>query len=179
MKDRILEIMHYQGLSRGKFAEAIGIQSSALSHIENGRNKPSLDVAVKILQKYEYINPSWLIMGKGEMLLNSVPQAPPPSLSPPPLTSSPDLFSQIPNQAPQTAPSRTNPPQRPFNSPKGTTVVENRREIGVEKPQIVAKQPVEDAVSVKKSESKKVDKIMIYYSDNTYETFIPEKIRKD
>ena len=47
MKDRILAVMEHEGLTPSKFAEAIGIQRSAMSHIISGRNNPSLDVLIK------------------------------------------------------------------------------------------------------------------------------------
>ena len=50
MRDRILKIMEREGLTPSKFAESIGIQRSAMSHIISGRNNPSLDVLLKILE---------------------------------------------------------------------------------------------------------------------------------
>jgi transcriptional regulator with XRE-family HTH domain len=47
MRDRILKIMEREGLTPSKFAESIGIQRSAMSHIISGRNNPSLDVLLK------------------------------------------------------------------------------------------------------------------------------------
>ena len=39
MKERILKVMEKEGLTSSRFAEAIGIQRSAMSHIISGRNK--------------------------------------------------------------------------------------------------------------------------------------------
>ena len=47
MIGRITQIMEREGLTPSKFAEAIGIQRSAMSHILNGRNNVSLDVLIK------------------------------------------------------------------------------------------------------------------------------------
>ena len=47
MIERITQIMEREGLTPSKFAEAIGIQRSAMSHILNGRNNVSLDVLIK------------------------------------------------------------------------------------------------------------------------------------
>ena len=46
MKERIQQIMQREGLSPSRFAEEIGIQRSAMSHIISGRNNPSLDVVM-------------------------------------------------------------------------------------------------------------------------------------
>jgi transcriptional regulator with XRE-family HTH domain len=66
MKARILQIMESEGLSPSKFAETIGIQRSAMSHIISGRNNPSLDVLMKILETFPYVDSDWLLFGKGE-----------------------------------------------------------------------------------------------------------------
>jgi len=46
-KDKIEKIMQAENLNSAQFATEIGIQGSTLSHILNGRNKPSLDVLKK------------------------------------------------------------------------------------------------------------------------------------
>ena len=68
MKDRILKIMQSEGLTNVEFAEKLGISTSSLSHIFGGRNKPSLDVVLRILMAYPTINPNWLLFEKGEMI---------------------------------------------------------------------------------------------------------------
>lgn len=68
MKDRIIQIMQMEGLTNAEFAEKIGISTSSLSHIFNGRNKPSLEVVMRIHKAYPHININWLLYGEGEML---------------------------------------------------------------------------------------------------------------
>jgi DNA-binding XRE family transcriptional regulator len=68
MVERILQVLEYSTLSPAQFAEHIGINRSAMTHFKSGRNKPSLEVVIKILQMFPAINPDWLLMGKGEML---------------------------------------------------------------------------------------------------------------
>ena len=72
MRDRILKIMEREGLTPSKFAESIGIQRSAMSHIISGRNNPSLDVLLKILERFTYVDSDWLLFGKGEMIREHV-----------------------------------------------------------------------------------------------------------
>ena len=67
MKDRILQIMQKEGLSNVEFAEKLGISTSSLSHIFSGRNKPSLEVVMRIHKACPYINLNWLLYGDGEM----------------------------------------------------------------------------------------------------------------
>ena len=80
MIERITQIMEREGLTPSKFAEAIGIQRSAMSHILNGRNNVSLDVLIKILGRFTYVDSDWLLFGKGEMIRDHV-------------LTQPDLFS--------------------------------------------------------------------------------------
>lgn len=46
-KSRIEKIIQTFEMADGQFAQEIGIQNSTLSHILNGRNRPSLDVIKK------------------------------------------------------------------------------------------------------------------------------------
>ena len=70
IKDRIRMIMEREKVPPRVFAETIGVQQSTLSHILNGRNKPSLEVVMKVHQKYDYVNLEWLLYGKGEMMVS-------------------------------------------------------------------------------------------------------------
>lgn len=152
MKDRILKVMEHEGLTPSKFAESIGIQRSAMSHIISGRNNPSLDVLIKILERFTYVDSDWLLFGKGEMMRDNA-------------ITEPNLF--------------TNLSKNPEIRPEVQTSFENRKEIGVETPVSIIKQPVIEQIVYQDKPSKNVSKIMIFYSDNTFDTFIPEKNKKD
>lgn len=150
MRDRILKIMEREGLTPSKFAESIGIQRSAMSHIISGRNNPSLDVLLKILERFTYVDSDWLLFGKGEMIREHV-------------LTEPNLFTNMLENRPNNV----------------QVVAENRKEIGVETPVNIQKQPVVEQVICQEKPSKNVSKIMIFYSDNTFDTFVPEKNKKD
>lgn len=64
MIDRIKDIMQQKGLSPSAFADAIRVQRSSISHILNGRNKPSLELVQKIISAFPDIDVQWLITGK-------------------------------------------------------------------------------------------------------------------
>jgi transcriptional regulator with XRE-family HTH domain len=66
-KIRIEKVMQSESMTSGQFAQEIGIQNSTLSHILNNRNNPSLDVMKKILNRFPNINSEWLILGQGPM----------------------------------------------------------------------------------------------------------------
>jgi plasmid maintenance system antidote protein VapI len=148
MKDRILALMSHEGMTPSKFAEAIGIQRAAMSHIIAGRNNPSLDVATKIMKRFKTVNPNWLLLGQGEMFTESENTETP-------------LFQ---NEA--------------VLPTVNADASENRKEIGVETSinnQII---PVNQQIVYKEKTSKEVSRIIIYYSDNSFEEFLPEKINK-
>ena len=67
MKERILEFLKAENKSSAQFAEEIGVQPSGISHILSGRNKPSLDFVLKMLEKYSDLSVEWLLFGKGGM----------------------------------------------------------------------------------------------------------------
>ena len=62
--DRLKEWINSKELSASDFAKQLQIQRSALSHIFSGRNKPSVDVLLKIKNAYPEINLDWLITGE-------------------------------------------------------------------------------------------------------------------
>lgn len=67
MKDRIIEFLKSENKSSAQFAEEIGVQPSGISHILSGRNNPSLDFVIKMLEKYKFLSTDWLLFGKGTM----------------------------------------------------------------------------------------------------------------
>lgn len=64
-KTRLEKIISYYDLSAAAFADAIGVQRSSISHLLSGRNKPSLDFVLKVIQQYPEVNLYWLLNGKG------------------------------------------------------------------------------------------------------------------
>lgn len=72
MKDRLAKIMEYYGKSAARFSEEIGIQRSSISHIISGRNQPSYEFILKILNKYPELNAEWLLKGEGQMIKETV-----------------------------------------------------------------------------------------------------------
>lgn len=67
MSSRIEELMRSEGLTSVKFAEILSVQPSNISHIISGRNKPSYDFIVKLLERFPNVNPEWLLLGEGSI----------------------------------------------------------------------------------------------------------------
>jgi transcriptional regulator with XRE-family HTH domain len=68
MIDRITMLIKAKNLSAAQFADEIGVQRSSISHLMSGRNKPSLDLIQKTLQRFPEVSSEWLLFGKGEMV---------------------------------------------------------------------------------------------------------------
>ncbi len=67
MKERLLEFLKAENKTSAQLAEEIGVQASGISHILSGRNNPSLDFVLKMLEKYRFISTDWLLFGRGAM----------------------------------------------------------------------------------------------------------------
>ncbi len=66
MKDRIQLIMQSRQLTSARFADDLGVPRSTISHILSGRNKPSLEFVMKVLDSYPEVTAEWLLYGKGD-----------------------------------------------------------------------------------------------------------------
>ena len=192
---RIISIMKEEQLNATQFAEAIGIQRAAMSHIMNGRNNPSIDVIEKIAERFPSINPGWLLSGKGSMKIaangaNSVninentgnfdigrhtdsadtlniPQQVTYSNKNADYKS--DLFYQLEKQMSNESHSKDDIRTDIHSDSK------KREGAEVDLTENVNKNIEKEIVIYKESPNKIIEKLLIFYSDNTFETFIPEK----
>ncbi|QNJ98666.1 helix-turn-helix transcriptional regulator [Constantimarinum furrinae] len=62
---RLEKILAFYGLSAAAFSEEIDFNRSTMSHLLSGRNKPSLDFIMKVIQKFPEVELYWLLNGKG------------------------------------------------------------------------------------------------------------------
>ncbi|WP_417941340.1 helix-turn-helix domain-containing protein [Flavobacterium sp. RS13.1] len=68
---RLETVLDYYSLNASAFADKIGVQRSSISHLLSGRNKPSLDFVMKILEVSPEIDLYWLLTGKGDFPKNN------------------------------------------------------------------------------------------------------------
>jgi transcriptional regulator with XRE-family HTH domain len=170
MLERIKKIMGYEGLKPGEFAEQIGINRSAMSHIMNKRNNPSLDVINRILSRYPYINSDWLLRGEGEMLKIDSPVKPTPI--PYAYSKNNPLFGAKTGDTAATPVEdrqqrKTAPPPSPSKSESESESASQhaRSEKSGTKP---------DVSEIYIPVAKKITKLIVVYSDNSFDTFAPE-----
>lgn len=158
IKDRIRMIMEREKVPPRVFAETIGVQQSTLSHILNDRNKPSLEVVMKVHQTYSYVNLEWLLYGKGEMLAASSEDSSSAATSPLNGDYQPSLFDE-----------------NAVNPSKEAIALENRKEMTFRSAENAPKEIVKQEIRYIEKPARKITEIRIFFDDNTYETFRPEK----
>lgn len=101
--ERIEQILLKYDLSASAFAEKIGVGRSSISHILSGRNKPSLDFIMKILEVFPEIDLYWLMNGKGNLKNTSAS------------TVAPSLQKEIKAPKAKDIPEKTLPAQKNFS----------------------------------------------------------------
>ena len=96
---RLETLLDYYGLNASTFADKIGVQRSSMSHLLSGRNKPSLDFVMKILEVFPDVDLYWILIGKGSFPKNNDDNLEIPESSPTPIASNEnigtDLFSSV------------------------------------------------------------------------------------
>ena len=68
--NRLQIVMDYYQLSATAFADQIKVQRSSISHLLSGRNRPSLDFVLKVLDQFKEVELYWLLNGKGDFPKN-------------------------------------------------------------------------------------------------------------
>ena len=146
MKDRIKQIIEREKLSSKEFANLCDIQVSNVSHLLSGRSKPSLDTIQKIMAAFPTLNTDWLMTGKEPMYKHEK-------------LSQPGLFDLLPTEESNI---QISEPQNPVNTVQRPSYnTEN---------QVVTTNTIVKEV-VKEIPPKKIQRIVVYYTDNTYDEF--------
>lgn len=78
--DRIKQVADYKGYKNpSDFAKnGLGWTSSEkINRLKDNSKKPSVDILIELSNKFDDINPEWLLLGKGDMLKSkkSIPQS--------------------------------------------------------------------------------------------------------
>lgn len=160
MKDRIKQIMDNEHLTPSAFADRLQIGRAVISHILNGRNNPSLEIVTRILTRIDKINPDWLLTGNGNMYKTDQSE---PKISGERNSlenyskTEPDLFAQTSLNV--------------MNPPIDKEEIIYRKENIVNQSPNILEEPIKQQIIYQKSPEKKISKIIIYYTDNTFEAF--------
>lgn len=186
-RDRIEYLMNLYGLTPSQFSDKTGIQRASVSHILSNRNKPSLEILLKIYHAFEDVELAWLVAGEGNP--PTAPQENNENQSVAELVSGEEvprqpnmLFSFMDEDAAKPAADVAT------MAPSGTAAAEKPAEVVQVAPVNVAvekeKEPVASSanavdapqsLSIGMNSSKRIREIKIFYDNGTYETFVPEK----
>lgn len=73
---RLQKIIDFYDLNATSFSEKITFNRSTISHLLSGRNKPSLEFVIKVLEAFPEVDLYWLLNGKGSFPTDSIKQSP-------------------------------------------------------------------------------------------------------
>jgi len=156
---RIENILEYYGLSASAFADALGVQRSGLSHLMSGRNKPSLDLIMKISEAYPEVDLYWLLNGKGSF---------PPTEIQGNAQDHQEIIIPPAEPVPDALPAKSTEENVPVPAPDLFSEPE---------PEVQTK-PNEEIVptavgSVKIESSSPIEQVLIFYKDGTFKAYTP------
>lgn len=149
---RLEIILDYYSLNASSFADKIGVQRSSMSHLLSGRNKPSLDFVMKIMEVFPDVDLYWILNGTGSFPktedenINSKQEIVSETVnSPTPVSSNEnfiggDLFSEV--------------------SYKGNENSETGNSVQIKNSNFI-------------SEEGEIEKIVFFYKNGTFKVYIP------
>lgn len=168
MIERLKLYIEKHGLLPSQFADTLGMPRSSFSQLMNGRNKSISDVTIgKIHTAFPNLSIQWLLFGEGEMEANT------PA----------NKLHQQPLQQQPTADNHHQAQLSFFDESailKPEVQPEEKYEQEIEVVKTVLPGEIEalhrsTAVESAIIPQRKITKIMVFYSDNTFETLIPEQ----
>ena len=74
MKTILEYILQHEGITNTRLAAILEVAPASISHIMSGRNKPSFDFLVKLVEAFPQYDARWILTGKGEPLPTSSAQ---------------------------------------------------------------------------------------------------------
>ncbi len=142
---RLEIILDYYSLNASGFADKIGVQRSSLSHLLSGRNKPSLDFLLKILDVFPEVDLYWILNGKGSFPKNNEVIREKILLTPPTVFNTENEIGNL------------------FSDNKK----ENTTTTNFEKTEKSTSSPLQ------KNNESEIDKIVIFYKNGTFKSYVP------
>ena len=181
MRERIKQIIEREGMTQSQFADFIGVSRPTLSHVIAGRNNPSMEIVMKIRQKFPKINTLWLLDGAGPYAGDAVAGHPEGALNEDCIA---DAVNMHPHQVSygEQVSSDGEPvksrfyqgelfAENPIFPSEGTGNAKKRKEIPLQTPQNAHYIAETQREIGEKIVSRKIVEIKIFYDDGTYETF--------
>ncbi|MBO5720458.1 MAG: helix-turn-helix transcriptional regulator [Bacteroidales bacterium] len=155
MNNRIKEIIASEHLSDGEFADLVGIKRSTLSHCLSGRNDVSKDIITKIHNAYPYISINWLMFGEGESGLSLKN------------TATSNLFDSLHNSDTEYISDSEYSKDFELKISQSAPKIPNNQQTNIQNSPSLEILQIEQ----KTLKEKKIEKIMVFYTDSTFEVF--------
>ena len=149
---RLETILDYYSLNASSFADKIGVQRSSLSHLLSGRNKPSLDFIMKILEVFPEVDLYWILNGKGSFPKSST-------------ENSNVLESEFTNSSPTLS----------FENKNPTNLFSEMNTSPLKTPAAEEKKLALENSTPFETTSSEIDKIVIFYKNGTFKDYKPAK----
>lgn len=73
LKKRILELFEYKGLNANSASRLLGMPQRTLNRQVNEDGKVGMELVSALLTTFPEVSPSWLVMGEGDMVAESIP----------------------------------------------------------------------------------------------------------
>ena len=148
---RLEIILDYYTLNASSFADKINVQRSSLSHLLSGRNKPSLDFILKIIEVFPEVDLYWILNGKGTF---------------------PKTVENVPQKS-NVKKEYSKPDPTPLSMP---VIPENLFSEIIMNPNLNVDSKKSDSLELPiQSESNEIEKIVFFYKNGTFKIFDPNK----
>ncbi len=74
MKEILEYILQRESITNTRLAALLDVAPASITHIMSGRNKPSYDFLVKLVETFPQYDARWVLTGKGEPMVPSFSQ---------------------------------------------------------------------------------------------------------
>ncbi|MVM34541.1 helix-turn-helix domain-containing protein [Spirosoma sp. HMF4905] len=164
INDKIKQILIDKNLTPSYFADEIGVQRSSISHILSGRNRPSFDIIQKIIRRFPELGYEWIMEEDSQSAGQSVPSSGYNRGVGRPALDRTDRFNPVQSSNP-TYPSQQSGIRSQRNEiPPASTL----SQIPIAEPNFT-----EPASNLSPSTEKKVERILIFYTDGSFREYTP------
>lgn len=157
--ERVRYMMESMELNATAFATEAGITPSVISHMLNGRNRPTIETLNNIISAYPSWSYEWLLFGKG------TPKREEQSVSLP-IESS--LFGSYEASAPSSQTAHATPSSESTLQSGLTSIPFTSEEV----------EQIRQVLLQQHTATREVSEIRIFYSDGSYEIFVPQSSAK-
>lgn len=160
MVERLREYMKYQNLLPSQLADKAGLPRSSFSQIMGGRlKKINSDIIKKLHEAFPDLSISWLIFGEGNMIVTGEKSSSMEERQP--TMEFKDDSEVFPTES-----------QVGCKDAKDFELTEDENEAS--RPEKTPSDVPQKAVAMEMPQGRHIVKIMVFYDDNTFESFLPE-----